>query len=52
MNIIEKILIKYAEKKIQTQIRKDPNKKPRYRLFRIIGIIPFLFCIFYVIIII
>ena len=39
MNIIEEIQSKYAEKKVRPQNRKDPNTKPRYRLFRVIGII-------------
>ena len=39
MNVIEEIQSKYAEKKIRPPNRKDPNTKPRYRLFRVIGII-------------
>jgi len=39
MNVIEEIQSKYAEKKPRPQNRKDPNTKPRYRLFRVIGII-------------
>ena len=39
MNVIEEIQSKYAEKKIRPPNRKDPNNKPRYRLFRVIGII-------------
>ena len=39
MNVIEEIQSKYAEKKPRPQNRKDPNTKPRYRLFRGIGII-------------
>ena len=39
MNVIEEIQSKYGEKKVRPQNRKDPNTKPRYRLFRVIGII-------------
>ena len=40
MNIIEEIRSKYQDvKKERNKNRKDPNDKPRYRLFRVIGII-------------
>jgi len=39
MNVIEEIQSKYGEKKVRNPNRKDPNTKPRYRLFRVIGII-------------
>ena len=40
MNAIEEIRSKYLEnKKERNKNRKDPNDKPRYRLFRVIGII-------------
>ena len=40
MNIIEEIRTKYSEAKSNKKNgRKDPNPKPRYRLFRVIGII-------------
>jgi hypothetical protein len=40
MNVIEEIRTKYSEAKSNKKNgRKDPNPKPRYRLFRVIGII-------------
>ena len=39
MNIVEQIQNKYFDKKERNPNRKDPNTKPRYRLFRVIGII-------------
>ena len=39
MNIVEQIQNKYFDKKEKNPNRKDPNSKPRYRLFRVIGII-------------
>ena len=40
MNIIEEIKAKYSDvKKERNPNRKDPNNTPRYRLFRVIGVI-------------
>jgi hypothetical protein len=40
MNVIEEIKAKYSEvKKERNPNRKDPNNTPRYRLFRVIGVI-------------